>query len=64
MTSDAVSVGIAHNSTTPSELFPDRFERVTAEADIRNLAAQFSDAVNYDNPDPSRSYPSTTPERT
>ena len=26
-------------------------ERVVAEADIRNLAAQFSDAVNYSDPD-------------
>jgi hypothetical protein len=52
MTRDAVSVGGAHNSPTPSELFADRFERVIAEADIRNLAAQFfSDAVSYNNPD-------------
>jgi hypothetical protein len=51
MTRDAVSVGGAHNSPTPSELFADRFERVIAEADICNLAAQFSDAVSYNNPD-------------
>ena len=51
MTRDVVSVGGAHNSPTPSELFADKFERVIAEADIRNLAAQFSDAVNYNNPD-------------
>jgi hypothetical protein len=51
MTSAAVSVGGARNSPTPSELFADRYERVVAEADIRNLAAQFSDAVNYNNPD-------------
>jgi SnoaL-like domain len=51
MTSDAISVGGAHNSPTPSEPFADRFERVIAEADIRKLAAQFSDAVNYNNPD-------------
>ena len=51
MTSDAVSVGGAHNSPTPSEPFADRFERVIAEADTCNLAAQFSDAVNYNNPD-------------
>jgi hypothetical protein len=75
MTSDAVSVGGAHNSPTPSELFADRFERVIVEADIRDLAVQSSDAVNYNNPDtapllgrsfllPSRAYPPTTPERT
>jgi hypothetical protein len=52
MTSDAVSVRGAHNSSPPSEPFAD-IERVIAEAYIRNLAAL-----------PSRSYPSTIPERT
>jgi hypothetical protein len=51
MTSDAVSVRGAHNSLAQSALFADRFERVIAEADIRNLTAQFSDAVNYNNPE-------------
>jgi hypothetical protein len=32
-------------------VFVDRIERLIAEADIRNLAAQFSDAVNYNSPD-------------
>ena len=36
---------------TPNQIFPDKIERVVAEADIRNLAAQFSDAVNYNNPE-------------
>lgn len=51
MTSDTVSVGGGPNSLTPSEPFADRLERVVAEADIRNLSAQFSDAVNYNDPD-------------
>ena len=51
MTSDSVSVGSGHNSQTPGEPFADRVERVVAEADIRNLAARFSDAVNYNDPD-------------
>ena len=51
MTSDSVTVGGRHNSQTPSEPFADRLERVVAEAEIRNLAAQFSDAVNYNDPD-------------
>src|ERR1700688_4060001 len=51
MTSDSVSVGSRHNSQTPSEPFADRVERVVAEADIRNLSAQFSDAVNYNDPE-------------
>ena len=51
MTSDYVPVGSGHNSQTRSEPFADRLERVVAEADIRNLAAQFSDAVNYNDPD-------------
>lgn len=50
MTSDAASVGGRHNSPTPSEPFADRLERVVAEADIRNLSARFSDAVNYNDP--------------
>jgi SnoaL-like domain len=51
MTSDTVSVGGGHNSLTPSEPFADGLERVVAEADIRNLSARFSDAVNYNDPD-------------
>src|SRR5882762_3439838 len=50
MTSDSVSVSSGHNSLTPSDPFTDRLERVVAEADIRNLSAQFSDAVNYNDP--------------
>jgi uncharacterized protein (TIGR02246 family) len=50
-TSDTVSVGGGHNSLTPREPFADRLERVVAESEIRNLAAQFSDAVNYNDPD-------------
>lgn len=50
MTSDSGSVGRGHNSLTPIEPFADRLERMFAEADIRNLAAQFSDAVNYNDP--------------
>jgi SnoaL-like domain len=51
MTSDTASVGGRHNLLTPSEPFADRLERVVAEADVRNLSAQFSDAVNYNDPD-------------
>jgi hypothetical protein len=51
MTSNAVSVGGARISPAPSEFVADRFKRVIAEADIRNLAARFSDAVNYNDPD-------------
>jgi SnoaL-like domain len=51
MTSDTVSVGGVHNSLTPREAFANRLERVVAEAEIRNLAAQSSDAVNYNDPD-------------
>ena len=51
MTSDTVSVGGGHNSLKPREPFANRLERVVAEAEIRNLAAQFSDAVNYNDPD-------------
>jgi ketosteroid isomerase-like protein len=51
MTSDTVSVGGGYNSLTPREPFANRLERVVAEAEIRNLAAQFSDAVNYNDPD-------------
>ncbi len=46
MTSDTGSVGGGHNSLTPSEPIADRLERVVAEAYIRNLSAQFSDAEN------------------
>jgi len=51
MTSDTVSVGVGHDSLAPSAPFAERLERVIAEADIRNLSAQFSDAVNYNDPD-------------
>src|SRR6202140_1145458 len=51
MTSDSVSVGSGHNSQTPREPFADRLERVVAEVAIRNLASQFSDAVNYNDSD-------------
>jgi hypothetical protein len=47
MTFDPVSVGDGHGALTPNAPFADRLERVIAEADIRNLSAQFSDAVNY-----------------
>ena len=51
MTSDTVAVVAARNSLTPSEPFADRLERVITEADIRNLSARFSDAVNYNDSD-------------
>jgi len=51
MTSDTVSVGGGRNSLTPRQPFANRLERVVAEAEIRNLAAQFSDAVNYNDAD-------------
>jgi SnoaL-like protein len=44
MTFDTVAVVAGRNSLP----FADRLERVIAEADIRNLSARFSDAVNYD----------------
>ena len=57
MTSDAVSVGGAHNSPTPSELLADRFERVIAEADIRNAAtARWSVREMARGPDGTQSY--------
>jgi hypothetical protein len=51
LTSDTVSAAGGRDLRTPREPFPDRLERVVAEAEIRNLAAQFSDAVNYNDPD-------------
>jgi SnoaL-like domain len=51
MSSDTAAVVGGHNSPTPSDPFEDRLERVVAEADIRNLSALFSDAVNYNDPD-------------
>jgi hypothetical protein len=51
MSFDTASVAGGHNSLTPGKPFADRLEQVVAEADIRNLAAQFSDAVNYNDPD-------------
>jgi hypothetical protein len=52
MISKPVSVGGGgDHPPTPREPFADRLERLVAEADIRNLSAQFSDAVNYNDPD-------------
>ena len=51
MTSDFNPADGGDNSRSPSEPFAARWERVVAEADIRNLSAQFSDAVNYNDPD-------------
>lgn len=34
-----------------SDPFVGRLERLAAESDIRNLSAEFSDAVNYNDPD-------------
>jgi uncharacterized protein (TIGR02246 family) len=51
MTSDPVSIIGGRNSLTPSEPFANKLDRVVAEAEIRNLVAQFSDAVNYNDPD-------------
>jgi hypothetical protein len=38
------------NSPAPRQPFADRLDRIVAEADIRNLSAQFCDAVNYNDP--------------
>jgi SnoaL-like domain len=51
MTSDSGSLGDGRNSAAAKEPFADRLDRVVAEADIRNLSAQFSDAVNYNEPE-------------
>ena len=51
MTSDSGSRGGGRNSAAPKESCADRLDRAIAEADIRNLSAQFSDAVNYNDPD-------------
>jgi hypothetical protein len=51
MTSDSGSLGGGRDSAAAKEPFANRLERVVAEADIRNLSAQFSDAVNYNDPE-------------
>jgi ketosteroid isomerase-like protein len=51
MTSDSASSGGEQNLRRPPDPFAYAVDRVVAEAEIRNLAAQFSDAVNYNDPD-------------
>jgi len=41
----------AHKAETARKPFADRLERAIAEADIRDLSARFSDAVNRNDPD-------------
>jgi hypothetical protein len=51
MSSDTAAVDGGPGLRMAREPFASRLERVVAEAEIRNLAAQFSDAVNYNDPD-------------
>jgi hypothetical protein len=51
MRPDSGSSGDAHDSLAPRDPFGDRLAWLAAEADIRNLSAQFSDAVNYNDPE-------------
>jgi hypothetical protein len=51
MSSDTAAVDGGHNFGMARQPFANKLERVVAEAEIRNLAAQFSDAVNYNDSD-------------
>jgi hypothetical protein len=51
MSSDTAAVDGGPGLRMAREPFASRLDRVVAEAEIRNLAAQFSDAVNYNDPD-------------